>query len=150
MNSQEDGQIPKLIKFTVYGDAVAQGRPRATSIGGHVRLYDPEKSRSYKEIVRIDALKVRPEKPLGGAISLTIIVYKSIPKSMSKKRQKLALKGDARPTTKPDIDNVVKGIKDALKGVIWRDDSQVVTLSAKKYYSDVPRVEVVVEEIKCD
>lgn len=31
-----------MIKFTVYGEPVAQGRPRATTINGHVRMYDPK------------------------------------------------------------------------------------------------------------
>ena len=150
MSSQENGQVSGLIKFTVYGELCAQGRPRATTRGGHVRMYDPEESRNYKQMVRIEALQVKPEKPLDGEISLIIRAYKSIPKSMSKKRHKLALEGRIKPITKPDIDNIVKGVKDALKGVIWRDDSQVVTLLAKKYYSDVPRVEVIVEEIKCE
>lgn len=134
-----------MISFTVYGEPVAQGRPRFTTIGGHVRAFDPQKSYNYKQLVRIEALKVKPQELLQKAIRLEIRACRSIPKSFSKKRQILAAQGDIRPTTKPDIDNIVKGIKDALKGVIWRDDSQVVEVIASKWYSNEPRVEIDIE-----
>lgn len=136
------------IQFTVYGEPVAQGRPRFTTIGGHPSAYDPKESKSYKQIVRGEAVKVRPEVPLAGAISLTVKVYRSIPKSFSKKKTAAAISGDLRPITKPDLDNVIKGIKDALKSVIWRDDSQVVDLAdSGKWYSDVPRVEITIRAV---
>lgn len=135
------------ISFTVYGEPIAQGRPKFTTINGHAKAYDPEKSRNYKEIVRAEALSVKPAIPLGGPISLTVKIYRSIPKSFSKKKTEAAKRGDIRPITKPDLDNVIKGIKDALKSVIWRDDSQVVDFGKSgKWYSDVPRVEIEITE----
>lgn len=140
-----------MIKFTVYGDPVAQGRPRFTMANGHAKAYDPVKSRDYKAIVRDSALQVRPDKPLDGAIRLTVRAYRQVPKSWSRKKQANAIGGIIRPTTKPDLDNIIKGVKDALKSVIWRDDSQVVELSeCGKWYSDVPRVEVIIVEVQVD
>jgi Holliday junction resolvase RusA-like endonuclease len=136
-----------MITFTVYGEPVAQGRPKFTTISGHAKAYDPEKSANYKSIVRYAASKVRPEKPLEGPLQLTVIAYKSIPKSFSNKKRNLAIDGEIKPITKPDIDNVIKGIKDALKGVIWNDDSQVVELLGVKRYSDVPRVEINIKAV---
>lgn len=133
------------ISFTVYGEPTAQGRPRFTRIGNHVRAYDPAKSHDYKQYVRAAALEVRPEKPLEGALTLTITTFKSIPKSFSKKKTAEAIGMNLQPITRPDLDNIIKGIKDALKGVIWGDDSQVVSIYASKWYSENPRVEVVVE-----
>lgn len=57
----------------------------------------------------------------------------------------LVVDGVLRPTTKPDIDNLVKGIKDSLSKVLWYDDSQVTELVARKLYSDNPRAEVTIE-----
>ena len=57
----------------------------------------------------------------------------------------LAVDGVLRPTTKPDIDNLVKGIKDSLSKFLWYDDSQVTELVARKLYSDNPRAEVTIE-----
>ncbi|MBP2657279.1 MAG: Endodeoxyribonuclease RusA [Firmicutes bacterium] len=138
-----------MINFTVFGEAVAQGRPKFTTINGHAKAYDPAKSRSYKQIVRDEALKYKPSVPLQEAIKLRVVIYKGIPKSFSQKRRILAIAGSIRPTTKPDVDNVVKGIKDALKSVIWRDDSQVVELAADKFYSETPRVEIEISALEC-
>ena len=129
-----------VIYFEVPGEPVAQGRPKFTRIGNHVRAYDPEKSRLYKSLVRDAAAKVMPETPLECAVSLMVMAYRSIPRSWSKKKQESARRGEIMPTTKPDIDNVVKAIKDALTGVIWRDDSKVVSLFAEKSYSVKPRI----------
>jgi len=133
-----------MIKFTVYGEPVAQGRPRATTINGQVRMYDPKKSSDFKDYVRLVASEHRPDKLLEGPISLEVKVYKPTLKSFSKKKKVAAESGMLRPTTKPDVDNYVKGVKDALKNVIWKDDSQVVDLHISKWYSQTPRVEVTI------
>ena len=90
------------IKFTVYGEPVAQGRPKFTTINGHAKAYDPAKSRGYKEYVRTEALKVKPPKPLEGPIALKIVAYRNIPKYFSKKKTELAKQGEIKPITKPN------------------------------------------------
>ena len=131
-----------MIRFTVYGEPVAQGRPRATSMNGKVRLYDPKKSRDYKKYVKLVAAENAPEKLLEGPLNLEVKVYKPTLKSFTKKKKAAAERGELRPVTKPDVDNYVKSIKDALKNVIWKDDSQVVDLHVSKWYSEKPRIEV--------
>ena len=148
MSSQENGQVPVEIKLIVYGDSVAQGRPKATGQGGHIRVYDPVKSRNYKEVVRTEALKLRLEKLLCGELEVTVNIYRSVPKSFSKKNNAMALREDIRPITKPDVSNIVKGIEDALNGILWRDDSQIVDLHVSKFYSEIPRVEVFITETR--
>jgi Holliday junction resolvase RusA-like endonuclease len=133
-----------MIQFTVYGEPVAQGRPRATMVNGHIRMYDPKKSSDFKSYVRLVAADHRPDKLLEGPISLTVKVYKKTLKSFSKKKIAAAEAGQLRPTSKPDVDNYVKGVKDALKNVIWKDDSQVVDLHISKWYSETPRVEITI------
>jgi Holliday junction resolvase RusA-like endonuclease len=132
------------IQFTVYGEPVAQGRPRAANINGRIRMYDPKKSSDFKNYVRLVASEHRPDKLLEGPISLTVKVYKKTLKSFSKKKIAAAESGQLRPTSKPDVDNYVKGVKDALKNVIWKDDSQVVDLHISKWYSETPRVEITI------
>lgn len=133
------------IEFTVYGEPVAQGRPRATTQGGHVRMYDPEKSSNYKQYVKLTASNHRPPELLVDALTMKVRIYRPMPKSFSKKKQQMAKDGALRPTTKPDCDNYLKTIKDALNGVIWKDDSQVVEVTVGKFYSDAPRVEVEID-----
>jgi Holliday junction resolvase RusA-like endonuclease len=136
-----------MIRFTVYGEPIAQGRPRATTINGHVRMYDPKKSRDYKNYIRLAASEHKPEKLLEGPLSMKVKIYRPSLKSFSKKKAEMAEKGELRPVTKPDTDNYVKAIKDALKSVIWKDDSQVVELHASKYYSQNPRIEIEIKEL---
>ncbi|WP_338542774.1 RusA family crossover junction endodeoxyribonuclease [Paenibacillus tundrae] len=135
-----------MIAFTVYGEPVAQGRPRASTQGGFVRMYDPKKSKDYKDYVRLAAAEHAPGALLEGPLGMVLTVYRSTPKSFSKKKAALAEFGEIRPISKPDVDNYLKGVKDALKGVIWKDDSQVVEVFAQKRYSARPRIEVKIKQ----
>lgn len=72
-----------------------------------------------------------------GPVELTLRVTKLVPPSWSKRRQADALAGRIRPTTKPDTSNYAK-LEDALNGVAWRDDSQVVDLHVHKFYGLEP------------
>jgi Holliday junction resolvase RusA-like endonuclease len=136
-----------MIQFTVYGEPVAQGRPRFSNHGEFTKVYDPAKSRDFKKYVKLVSSENRPEKLIEGPVQLEVKIYKSTLKSFSKKKAVQAEKGELRPLTKPDVDNYVKGVKDALKAVIWRDDSQVVDLHISKWYSEVPRIEISITEL---
>lgn len=136
-----------MIQFTVYGTPVAQGRPRATTMNGQVRMYDPAKSKDFKKYVKLVASQHRPPQLIDGPISMKVEIFKPSLKSFSKKKTLAAERGELRPLTKPDVDNYVKGVKDALKSVIWKDDSQVVDLHIGKWYSENPRIEITIEEI---
>lgn len=46
-----------------------------------------------------------------------------------------------------DLDNIIKSVADSLNGIAYKDDSQIVEVVSKKYYSDKPRVEVILEDI---
>ncbi|QAS52828.1 RusA family crossover junction endodeoxyribonuclease [Halobacillus litoralis] len=137
-----------MIQFTVLGEPVAQGRPRSgrTSRGKTV-LYDPKKSKDFKQYVGLVASQHAPSDLLEGPLNVRVKVYKPLLKSFSKKRTAEAEAGLYRPVTKPDVDNYAKGIKDALNKVIWNDDSQVVEFTISKWYSSKPRVEVEISEV---
>lgn len=136
-----------MISFVVYGEPVAQGRPRFSSQGGFVKAYDPAKSRDFKKYVKVIASEHRPETLLEGPLQLLVRVYKPTLKNFSKKKKAAAEQGELRPITKPDIDNYVKGVKDACNQIIWKDDSQVVELIVSKWYSETPRVEITVKPL---
>jgi len=139
-----------MIHLVVYGDPVAQGRPRFSTRGGFVRAYDPTKSRDYKDYIRLAAVEqMHGNPPLEGALGLSVRVYRGISKSMSQKKAALAENGEIRPITKPDTSNYLKMVEDALNGIVWRDDSQIVAYKEPfgKYYSATPRIEVDVMEV---
>jgi Holliday junction resolvase RusA-like endonuclease len=51
-----------------------------------------------------------------------------------------------RPVTKPDVDNLAKSVLDAINGVAYKDDNQIVDLVARKVYADIPFVKVFVSD----
>lgn len=140
---------PPSISFTVYGKPQAQGRPIAGKTpNGKVVMYDPTTSKDYKKLVAWEASLHRPSKLIESAVSLTARVYRPIPKSWSKVKRQKAINGEIRPSSKPDLSNYIKGIEDAIEGVILANDSQIVDyLDCGKWYSDVPRIEVEIREL---
>ncbi len=135
------------INITVPGDPVSQGRPKFTMLAGHAHVYDPPTSKAYKKLVARYAMQHKPKTLLEGALEVQILVFKPTLKSFSKKKAALAEAMLLRPTTKPDADNYAKGPMDALKGIIWKDDGQVVDLVARKFYSNNPRIEITVRTL---
>ena len=135
-----------MIQFTVYGDPVAQGRPRFSNRGGFVKAYDPQKSRDFKDYVRLAASEHAPDQLLDEPLNLEVTFYRPIPKSFSKKKTTEAENGEILPTSKPDIDNYLKGVKDALSGIIWRDDNCITDVLMRKRYSNRPRIEITVKK----
>jgi Holliday junction resolvase RusA-like endonuclease len=85
--------------------------------------------------------------PIEGPLKVCVFASFPIPASWPKKRRAAALAGTARPTTKPDADNLLK-ILDALNQVVWRDDSQIVDGFVRKLYSETPELVITVEVIE--
>lgn len=137
-----------MIEFTVLGEPVAQGRPKFSTVNGFPQAYDPAKSRDYKDYVRLAAREYAPAALLEGPLGIAVTAYRSTPKSFSNKKAAAAERGEILPVTKPDADNYLKGVKDALKGVIWKDDSQVVDAFVKKRYSAKPRIEIKIKQLQ--
>ncbi|QEU46188.1 RusA family crossover junction endodeoxyribonuclease [Schleiferilactobacillus harbinensis] len=138
-----------MIRIEVPGPAVAQGRPRATAALGHVRLYDPPKSRAYKQTVAIYARQAMGQRlPTKRAVACHLWIYRPIQQSESKHRRDLKASGFIRPAVKPDVDNVFKSVTDACTGIVWHDDNQIVEAHIVKQYSDRPRVVLEVEEFE--
>lgn len=137
----------KTILFEIMGEPVAQGRPRAgKSFSGQTVLYDPLKSRDFKQYVKLVAAQNAPKELIKGPIILNVDVYRATPKKFQTGPKQLLIESGAlRPTTKPDVDNYVKGVKDGLNKVIWHDDSQVIELTVRKFYSLSPRVVVCIK-----
>lgn len=129
------------IHIVIPGEPVAQGRVRFSTQHGHVRAYDPPKSRAYKLYV---CNYVKRQKPtmLTGAICMLAVFYKSVPKSWPKKKRAEALAMELMPMERPDADNYLKALKDALNGVLYKDDSNIILPIPFKAYSDEPRVEL--------
>ena len=134
----------KKIKFVVMGTPVAKGRPRMTKYG---HAFTPQKTKDYEALV-VESYKSQvkngyTEEP----IEIDLLFCFEIPKSYSKKRRLDIQSGKEKYTKKPDIDNLIKSILDGLNGVAFKDDNQVINITASKVYSDIARVEVEIKEI---
>lgn len=107
-------------KFTILGQPVAKGRPKVTKWG----TYTPEKTVNYENLVKWSYIEAHSkEDVLESDLSIDITFYFQIPKSTSKKNKILMNDGDIRPSKKPDIDNCIKSITDALNTIAYKDDS---------------------------
>ena len=112
----------------IYGLPVAQGRPRAAKLpSGQIRVYDPQKSRDWKRTVMAQALAVKPERLLAGALEGELDFYLPRPQSAPKRI--------VYPAKRPDIDNLLKACFDALRGLAFSDDAQIVSLRVAKHYA---------------
>ncbi len=121
-------------------------RPRGTVIGGHVRIYTPKATEQYEAMIKKAWVKENGEEPFSGPLVVRLHLGMPIPKSVTKKDRQLMLQRKKRPIVKPDVDNCAKSILDALNGVAYKDDNQIVTLLAKKYYTEIPCIKVIVAE----
>lgn len=131
-----------MITFTIYGDPVAKGRPKCTNRGGFVRMYTPGKTEKAEQDFKAQAVAFKPQMPLESALFIYAAFFRRIPKSMSKKRTAEAEAGIERPTTRPDTDNYLKLVEDAMNGIFYKDDAQIVLAVIEKRYSDRPRIEI--------
>ena len=138
------------IRFTVPGEPTGKGRPRVFKANGVSRAVTPQKTLSYENLVKWIVGESMDVEQLTGEIEAEIKAYYTIPKRMTKKNRQLIEEGKLHPTKKPDLDNVAKIILDALNGIAYKDDSQVVRLYIEKEYADddKPRVEVVLRELE--
>ena len=129
----------------MYGQPVPKGRPRLAR-NGHT--YTPEKTRDA-ELAVMQAAFCAGIKPMAGPLLLEVNFHFQIPKSWSKKQQALAREYKVLPCSKPDIDNCLKLVMDALLDVAYlKDDSQVVGIVSRKYYSDEPHTYVCISEVE--
>lgn len=135
-----------MVKIVIPIDPVAQGRPRITVRGGYPHAYDPPKSRQYKHEIQHYLKTQYPDMtPSSRPLVITLRFYRSVPKSFSKKKKEAAEEAVLVPVTKPDLDNYIKGMLDAMNGILWEDDRQIVGIYASKRYSSLPRTEVEID-----
>ena len=135
--------------FDVPGTPRGKQRPRVVRQNGRTISFTPEQTVTYENLVRwcyktAEGKRFPDDMPL----KVTIHAFFEIPKSASKKKRAQMLDGELRPTKKPDADNIAKIICDALNGIAYRDDAQVVTCIINKRYSEEPSVSVEIEEIE--
>ncbi len=127
-----------MISFIVQGIPVAKGRPKFVVRGRYASAYTPKKTREAEDDFRKQCRHAAPEEPLEGPLKISIVFHMKKPKVM---------KGFSHHIKRPDVDNLLKLVLDSMNGVFYKDDSQIVSITAGKYYSEDPRTLVSITKI---
>lgn len=132
----------------IYGEPQGKGRPRFSTVCGHVKTRTPDQTIIYENLVKTEYRNQSGVRfPDDAMLDVRVMAYYTIPKSISKKKRQAMLDHKVRPTKKPDFDNIGKVICDSLNGIAYRDDAQIVDAQVRKFYSDTPRVVVIITDI---
>lgn len=109
------------------------------------QVYIPKESRDWKAIVRDRALYAMDgRKPFVVPVVIKLLFRLPVRPSWPEWKRRAALEGKIEPSSKPDLDNLEKPAKDALKGVVWADDAQVVKVEKSKAYHERPGLWILV------
>lgn len=111
-----------MVRFVVQGPVMGKPRPRVNRNG---RVWTPAKFKNYEKAIAKAYVDAGGEK-LEGPVSVKVRTFRAMPKSRPKR---LETEEDA---FKPDADNILKIVLDALNGVAFHDDSQVVRVLCAK------------------
>jgi Holliday junction resolvase RusA-like endonuclease len=143
----ENPEMSFMVTFMVEGTPVPKGRPRFARRGKFVSTYSPKTTVDYEtKVAEAAQLAMGASEPLETPVGAYIYITLPIPASYSKKRTQACLSGEERPTKKSDIDNFCKAVFDGMNGIVFVDDSQIVSLHSTKVYGTVGMVEVMVKE----
>lgn len=111
-------------------------------------MYTPKTTQLYEQAVAQEArLSMGSRSPFDGPVEVKLQVFVPIPSSYNKAKREACRMGDLFPTATADLDNVCKSVLDALNGIVFMDDSQVVDAHLTKRYSDEPCVICIVAPI---
>lgn len=136
-------------RFVVYGEPQGKGRPKFSKVGDHVKTRTPDQTVIYENLIKTEyrsqcnGLQFSDQAQL----DMRVMAFYQMPSSVSKKKRQQMLDQKIRPTKKPDADNILKVVADSLNQIAYRDDAQIVDTQVRKFYSDRPRIEVVIQVV---
>lgn len=123
-----------MIQITIQGKPIAKKRPRFYRAGEFIGKYNPQETEEGHWMW--EAKQQLKEGPYIGPIKLEICFVMPITKAWPKYQRRDLEHGQQTfwHEKKPDLDNLIKFVKDCLNGLAWKDDSQVAFITAKKIY----------------
>jgi len=134
------------VGFQVPGEP--QGKARAKSTKGGIH-YTPDNTVLYENLIKMEYQRQCGDArfPSNAMLDMRIAAFYTIPKSAIQKKQQAMKDMTIRPTKKPDADNVLKVVADALNQIAYRDDAQIVDAQIRKYYGEAPRLIITIQQI---
>ena len=142
---------PIFVCFELRGKPGHKARHRSRIVypkGGKAFIHnypDPDTEAYEKVLAEVAGLFMRGRAPTLNPVALLVHAFKPIPESWPKRDKEAALAGAILPTSRPDDDNYLK-IRDALDGIVWKEDSQCCDSRVIKRYSDSPALRIEVRE----
>lgn len=135
-----------MIAFTVYGRPEPQGSSRAFMLKGKPQITSTNaKLKPFRHTVTQVALEAV------GKIGAAPLFGRHVPVRahyiFTFRRPAGVPKGRVFPVVKPDMDKLERAVNDALTGVVFHDDSQVVSCTSDKVYGDVEGVFIQAQEV---
>lgn len=129
---------------------ILRGEPVAFAHKNHGKFrFTPDKQKEAMAALKYAASKeMGLRKPLEGPLSGSVVFCYPWPVAMSKKRR--AAQGSHWKTSRPDLDNLMKLLGDALTNTVWLDDAQLVQVGLQKWYDEIPRIEIRVTECRVE
>ena len=140
------------IEFTVFGQPQTAGSKKGfyqPKLKRVIITDDNTKSRSWKEQVASAAHQAYNGPLLREALAMSLIFYRVRPKGHFKANGISFSKtgaGSFGPATRPDLLKLARAVEDALKGVIYVDDAQIITETLRKRWGEPSRVDVLISE----
>ena len=128
---------PEVVRFTVEGEPIPQGSVRV--FGGRV-VHDNPRTKGWRALVAAEAAEVVDGDPWVGPVAATLVFRVQKPRTAPRRR--------TFPTVRPDLDKYGRAVLDALTGLVWVDDSQVVRLTLAKVYAQVDEPIGLVAEVR--
>ena len=134
--------------FFIPGKPKGKGRPRFAN----GRVYTDDQTKAYEARIAAGYRRIAGKYRFPDDVFLRVRVQQQmpVPQSARKSKKEAMLEGRVFPSAKPDLDNVVKVVLDALNGVAYKDDARVVGLYSQKVYSENPGVLVEISRMGGD
>jgi Holliday junction resolvase RusA-like endonuclease len=138
------------MRLTILGEPKPKQSAKFAKMGKFVKSYQPKEVVQNERNIRTQIISQLPKDfvPYKGGLKMTIIYVFPPLKSMSKKVIKKVEEGTLHKITRPDLDNLTKSLLDAMNGVVFIDDAQVVYLSLTKKYGNTPETLIHIKEVE--
>lgn len=140
--------MAEVVSIVLAGEPRGKGRGRVGRLAdGRPTIFTPAETRKYETALRVAATQAMAGRTLlEGPIRVEVVATMPVPLSWSGVQRRAALWGNRRPTSKPDVDNILK-ILDALNQVVWADDRQIVEAVCVKRYGAQPGLAITAWEL---
>lgn len=127
-------------------DKFVKQRPKTNFYTG--AIYTPRETKEREKMIA-DAFRIKNKEWVcdEGPIGMETLIQLKVPSKESNRKKAKMLIGEIWPTVKPDVDNVLKLVMDALQGVAYVNDKQVVDEHTIKIYGEENKIKIILRKV---